>query len=453
MVVRTNELKRLESIYQTDTNNFVLLYGRAGSGKEDLLDAFTTGKQYFYYKSRQCSDAKQLFYMNNQIKEAYDRLTNCESFDDCFRSFKSKDGSKMVLIIDDAQFALKKTNDLLESLMRLRDKRLYPGKIMIIITSSSIVWANNSFNDMLKEAHAKVDEEIKLEDLSFLDVVRHFPEYTVAQCVSAYGIIGGLCEYLDRWNGKKSIKANVCELILSPNGYLYSAAESYISTELRELSCYNTILGSIAAGNEKLNDLFEDTGYSRAKISVYMKNLSAFDVVEKVMSFETGGWDNTKKGVYHISDSYVNFWFTFVYPHLSELISHTPEAFYDKFIGPKLDEYLEKYFVKVCREYLHLLNLVDQTPIKLTKIGTWVGKEGTIDVIGQSENRENLVGICNWSDKVMSYNRYEELLESMKLARINANTIYLFSATKFDSKLIVLSKENKSVVLVDMTEL
>ena len=53
----------------------------------------------------------------------------------------------------------------------------------------------------------------------------------------------------------------------------------------------------------------------------------------------------------------------------------------------------------------------------------------------------------------MGYESYEKLLESMKQARITANTIFLFSATRFDSKLTQLSKENKSIVLVDMTEL
>lgn len=453
MVTRSNELKKLDAIYQNDENSMILMYGRESSGKNSLLDAFTTGKSYFYYRSRQCSDEKQLQYMSKQISEIYNRTANCSSYDDCFNSFRSADGSKLVVIIDDANYSIKKTNDLLSSLISLKKKKLYPGKVMIILVSSSIVWAENTFDEIAGSSKSVIDERVKLENLSFLDIVRAFPEYSVAQCVSTYGIIGGVAEYLDRWDGKKTIKANVCENILSPTGFLYKAAEGYISTELRELSCYNTILGSIASGNEKLNDLFEDTGYSRAKISVYMKNLSAFDVVDKVVSFETGGWDNTKKGVYRISDPYINFWFTFVYPHLSELIYLTPEAFYDKFIAPSLDDYLQLYFVNVCREYLHLLNMVDQLNIKLTKIGTWIGKEGTIDVIGQSENRENVVGICNWTDKSMSYDRYTELLESMKKARITANTIFLFSATRFDPKLHSLSRENKSVVLVDMTEL
>ncbi len=453
MVTRTNELKKLEAIYQNNSSNIVLLYGRIGCGKESLLDLFTTGKSYFYYRSRQCSDEKQLSYFDKQMRQTYNYLKISQSFEESFKNFRSKDGSKHVVIIDEAQFSIKKSNQLFDSLIDLKNGKLFPGNVMIIIVSSSIVWAENTFCEIVGTHKNAVDDSIKLENLSFLDVVRAFPEYSVAQSVSTYGIIGGVSEYIDRWNGKRTIKQNVCEHILSPTGFLYKEAEGYISTELRELSCYNTILGSIASGNEKLNDLFEDTGYSRAKISVYMKNLAAFDVIDKVVSFETGGWDNTKKGVYRIVDPYINFWFTFVYPHLSELISREPESFYNEFIAPYLDEYLQAYFVDVCREYLHLLNVVEKLPIKLIKIGTWIGKEGTIDVIGQSSNRENVVGICNWADKQMNYLRYDELLESMKKARISANTVYLFSATKFDSKLVDLSKENKSVVLVDMTEL
>lgn len=81
---------------------------------------------------------------------------------------------------------------------------------------------------------------------------------------------------------------------------MHHAAEELIGASLRELSVYETILAHIAAGRDKLNDLYLATGFSRAKISVYMKNLSAFDIVGKVVSFETGGWENTKKGIYRI---------------------------------------------------------------------------------------------------------------------------------------------------------
>ena len=41
----------------------------------------------------------------------------------------------------------------------------------------------------------------------------------------------------------------------------------------------------------------------------------------------------------------------------------------------------------------------------------------------------------------------------MKLARLRAVSIYLFSATSFSRELVDLSKKDPSIVLVDMTEL
>lgn len=156
-----------------------------------------------------------------------------------------------------------------------------------------------------------------------------------------------------------------------------------------------------------------------------MKIWQAFDVVEKVVSFETGRWDNSKKGVYHIRNHFVNFWFTFIYPHLSDLYVMSAEAFYETYIEKELDTYLQQYFVSVCTEYLQLLNHVGQVPIKLVKMGTWVGKEGSIDIIGQNAQRENVVGICSWTEDEFSYGRYEKLLVQMKKAKISANVIYL----------------------------
>ena len=236
-------------------------------------------------------------------------------------------------------------------------------------------------------------------------------------------------------------------------GPLHHEAEDFIGSELRELSVYDTILSSIARGNEKLNDLHQDTGYSRAKISVYMKNLAAFDVIEKVVSFDTGGWSNAKKGVYRIKNHFIAFWFRFVYPHLSDLYMMEPKEFYQAYIARDLDDYLRRYFVDVCHEYLSLLNMMGKLPIHVQSMGTWIGKTGTIDVVGEDDVRNHIVGVCNWERPTITYEQYEKLQEDMALARIKATTIYLFSAKSFDPRLVKLASEDESVILVDMKEL
>lgn len=55
--------------------------------------------------------------------------------------------------------------------------------------------------------------------------------------------------------------------------------------------------------------------------------------------------------------------------------------------------------------------------------------------------------------KKLSYESYQQLLATMKKAKITAKVIYLFSAKKFDDRLVELAKDNPQIVLVDMTEL
>lgn len=454
MIKRTNEIKQLTRLYEEGHNRIAFVYGTPQSEKEELIRQFLPGKKFFYYCARNASAEEQLAWLEKEVEKQYEIKLLKHSYDECFTRIKSGDASKLVVVIDEFDRIAKKDPSFFKSIVALKNRKLYPGPVLIILLSSSLTWSRRDMEKTLGEDLNAIDATIFLEELSFLDIVRNFPNYSVKESVQLYGVIGGVPAYLNRWDGKKSIKDNVCELILSLRGVLHNEAEACIASELRELSVYDTILSAMAQGNEKLNDLYRKTGYSRAKISVYLKNLASFDIVRKINSFETGGWDNAKKGVYRISHHLVDFWFTFVYPHLSESVTMEPEKFYDTYVTPGLDTYLRPYFVGVCREYLLLMNMVGKVPIRIERMGTWVGKEGTIDIIGQDSVRENVVGICNWSDEELSYAQYLKLIEDMKSARIHAKTIYLFSARSFEVKLKALEHQtNSAVTLVDMNEL
>ena len=355
---KVSELKRLEELYSQSGNHLVLLYGAMNCQKEELLKEFVKDKKFFYYRARKASAKEQLTMMGEEVALQFDARLQKFTYEEYFNRIKSGGPEKLVVIIDEFEQIAKKDSEFMESILKLQARRLYPGPVLVILASSSLVWANQDMPQLFPEVMKKLDANIKLENLNFLEVVRAFPSFSVSDSIKVYGVLGGVPGYLEHWNEKKSFKQNICDLILSPNGYLFSMAEQVVASELRELSVYNTILMAIAKGENKLNDLFLYTGYSRAKISVYMKNLSHFDIIEKVVSFETGGWDNAKKGVYRIKDTYVNFYYKFVYPHLSDLYMMQPETFYDTYIAKELDEYLNRYFCNVCMEYLSLLNMM-----------------------------------------------------------------------------------------------
>ena len=450
---KASELKKLEELYGQSGNQLVMLYGPMNCEKEELLKAFIKEKKFFYYRARKASAKEQIAMMGEEIARKYDVRIQKFSYDEYFNRVKSGDPSKLVVIIDEFEQIAKKDPEFMESILKLKNKRLYPGPVMIILASSSIVWAEQDMDEVLGDAAKKIEARIKIPNLNFLEVVRAYPEFSVSDSIKVYGVLGGVPGYLKHWDVKKNFKQNICDLILSENGRLFSVAEELVASELRELSVYNTILMAIAKGQNKLNDLFLYTGYSRPKISVYMKNLSHFDIIEKVESFETGGWDNAKKGVYRIKDTYVNFYYRFVYPHLSDLYIMSPEDFYDAYIEKELDEYLSRYFINVCMEYLTLLNQIRRLPIAINKMGTWVGKTGNIDIIAQSSTRENIVGLCNWENPTLTMEMCRGLFDSMKKAKINSEHIYLFSARAFDAEVIEMAKSDRRFELIDMNEL
>lgn len=451
---KQSELKKLEDLYAESGNQLVVLYGPMNCEKEALIRAFLETRKHFYYRARKASAKEQLAMMGQEVAQKFDVRIQKESYDEYFNRVKSGNPTKLVVVIDEFEHIVKKDPEFMESVLKLKNRRLYPGPVMIILASSSIVWAEQDMAATIgEEALSKIDAQIKIPNLNFLEVVRAFPELSVSDAIKIYGVLGGVPGYLKYWRKRKSFKQNICDLILSEDGYFFKKAEELVSSELRELSVYNTILMAIAKGENKLNDLYHYTGYSRPKISVYMKNLSQFDIIEKVVSFETGGWDNAKKGVYRIKDTYINFYYRFVYPHLSDLYMMAPEDFYDTYIEKELDDYLNRYFINVCMEYLSLLNQIRRLPLVVTKMGTWVGKTGNIDIIAQSADRQNIVGICNWEKEEFTLTMCKDLFDSMTKAKITSNHIYLFSAKAFSADVIELARIDKRFELVDMNEL
>lgn len=453
MIVRAAQIRALNANYEAQGNSIVLLYGREGCEKEAMLRVYLKGKRFFYYRARQASQLEQYRQMASEVERIYDVKLVKGTYNEIFNRVKSGNASKLVVVIDEFQYIVKKSPEFMDSIVKLRDKRLYPGPVQIILTSSDVAWVEQEMADCLGDHMKKVKETIKLEDLAFLDLVRAYPSLSVAEVVQIYGVIGGVSAYVSRWNPKLDFKTNVCRNILSPYGYLYQQAEQYISLRLRELAVYDTILAAIAAGNRKLNDLYHLTGFSRAKISVYLKNLMEFDVIEKATSFETGGQRNTQKGLYQIRDHYINFWFHFVYPHLSDLYICSPEEFYTKYIEPDIEEYMNRYFVQVCVEYMELMNRVKKLPLDMTKIGTWIGKQGTVDIVAQDAVRNTLVGACNWSKPMMTAEDLAKLAQTLKKARLAPKHIFLFTATEFAPELLALAKQDARFIPVDMKEL
>ncbi|MBQ8281604.1 MAG: AAA family ATPase, partial [Lachnospiraceae bacterium] len=177
---KTSELKKLEDIYESSGNQLVVLYGPMNCEKEELIKAFVKEKKFFYYRARKASAKEQVRMMGEEIARKYDVRLQKYSYDEYFNRVKSGDPSKLVIVIDEFEHIVKKDTDFMESILKLKGKRLYPGPVMVILASSSIVWADQDMDEVIGDAVKKIDARIKVPNLNFLEVVRLFPEFSVS---------------------------------------------------------------------------------------------------------------------------------------------------------------------------------------------------------------------------------------------------------------------------------
>ncbi len=446
-VKRAAERKLLEEQYAFETNNLVILYGRKGMGKTSLITEFLSDKQEaYYYEGVECEDHLQLQLLAQQLRMDSHPL----DYSDLFSALQARRDGKAILVLDEFHYIIKNGTGILEVFRLLRDRE-HP--VMIVLCSSSIRWVENEMLSCLGDYAAHITAYMKLKEFTFVDFVNRFPSSSVETCIYINSILGGIPEYLNAWQEEHSVQDNVKSILLNKDSGLIHAPQQFLKLELREPAVYNTILYYLAHKNRKLNELHARTGFSRAKISVYLKNLIQLDIVEKLEPLGDEGRENALKGLYRIKDNFLSFWYRFVFPNRSELMMDKVNAVYEEKISPYLDEYVGEYFADVCTEFLKLMNLHHRLPDNFIWWDRWYGKHGTIDILSQSADKKSLVGRCLWAEEVAGMEDYDKLLELSKEAGAIPDYCYVFSRKGFSDELQGFVKEHENIKLIGLEDL
>ena len=451
---RVNELNQLNKYFGQNESSLLVLYGQSSVGISSLLEEFKEGKNTFEYCSKHCSEREQRYLWTGELRNQGIVCDNdYPDFSFIFERIisDSKDGKKLI-IIRDFHRIVRVCPEFMTSLSAFVRAYKNDNRLMCILVSDHLGWIENAFVDIIGKNAFAITGFMKIKPLHFLELVCHYDTPDTAKCMDFYCILGGNPEYWDYFDISLSLRENIINVLLRDDGAFRNIGTDILKKELRETGVYATILATIAEGREKLNDIFVHTGFSRAKISVYLKNLMNLELVEKVYSYDTAGSENTKKGIYRISSPLVDFWFRFIYPNESLIKRMGAEEFYDSFIDGSLNKCIGKYFGSVCREYIDILNDRNLLPFKYTKKGEWVGKTGTINIVAQNTDRDTLLGFCNVDKPITTFFDYEWYCYTAKEARLRPDVMYLFSKGGFDRELTELAEKDDKIKLIDMRE-
>lgn len=435
---RGTELSFLEQYYGSPGSQMVVVYGSKGVGKTRLLQEFCRDRKSYYYLARSCSGREQCCQWGGELRERDIAVSKYPDYEELFRaSVPEEETEKQILVIDEFQHMLKGDSDFFTILAEFMESRRSGRPVMIVLCTSASGWVENHMVGKIGNRASVISGFLKVRELRFAEIRRLFPEYGFEDCMRIYAVLGGVPGYWRSFLPELDARENIIRNILAKESRLYGEMEVYLEQELREPGVYNTILTAMARDCNKLNDIYRHTGFSRAKISVYLKNLMELDLVEKVYSYDTEGRANTQKGVYRIANPYVRFYFRYLFPNMSMLQQLSPEAFYDRKVAESYDLYVEEAYRRICREYMGR---------EYRAVGEWLGKTGAIDIVASDGQGTVGVGACVWS-RIMEYRDYEWLLFSMKKARITSTDIRLYSEKGFDDALLKKAEEGKVKLL------
>lgn len=447
---RSGELEQLHRYYDREGSQIVVVYGQKYIGKTALIKEFVKDKPVDFYVSRACSEKEQVYQWSRELAEEEEEQKYL-SYDNIFMALTQKETGKKIIVVEEFQNMVKAGSSFMKQLVAFinREKR----EVLVLLCTSSVGFVENSMIKKIGEAAYALSGLIKIKELKFRDCRAYFHTYSKEQCIEIYAILGGMPGLWNCFSASLSVKENIIQRVLQDTSLLRYEGFRMLTEELREPAVYNTILASIAGGRHKLNELYRHTGFSRAKISVYLKNLMELEIVEKVFSYDTDGYDNAQKGIYRICNRFVHFYYKFIYPHMSSLWTMKPQEYYAEYIKDGLREYVAEYFKEVCKEHLAEWNEQGQLPFIYDKEGEWVGKAGNIDMIVQDAKQHTLLAQCNYDEPVMSYAKYEKLLYYAQKAKLKADYVFLYSVGRFDEKINAEAEKKDNLILVSLKEM
>jgi AAA+ ATPase superfamily predicted ATPase len=455
---RERELDGLRQRYQAGQAELFVLYGRRRVGKSALIREFCRGKPHTYFLASQVRERDNL----DQFREALardrpDPLLESLRFNSWEAAFayltRSGEGERFVVALDEFPYLCQDNPALPSIVQKWWDTRGKSSKMLLLLCGSQISLMEHELLGERSPLYGRRTGQQRLGPLLPWDAARFFPGYSLRDRLAAYGILGGVPAYLERFDPNQSLKANVMREALNPQGFLYDEVHFLLRTELTQIATYLSLLKAVAGGATRITEIAARAGVPPTAASRYLGTLRELDLIRRDVPFTERQPEKSKRGVYVVGDPFVAFWCRFILPHQSLIQAGQGATVWREFIRPALDAHLGIVFEEVCRQYV-LHRWADTHGAAPRRVGRlWAG-DYDVDVLAElvsGKERQVLVGECKWWKAPVGRNVLEELqARAQSLPALGQGNIRLavFSLSGFTDELRTLA-DRENVILVD----
>lgn len=457
---RKNELKTLNKLYEKDTFEFMVIYGRRRVGKTTLINKFIKDKKAIFYPGIDSNEKQNLELFSNSIMSvATGKDTNIvfKDFNDAFNYvYQMAQEERIVLVIDEYPYLANCYSGISSLLASFIDHKFINSKLYLILCGSSLSFMENQVLGYQSPLYGRRTGQMKIQPFTFAECTKYYNNFSKQDLAVAYGITGGIPLYMSKLDDKRSIEDNIKDNFFDASSYLFEEPSNLIKQECREPMQYNAIIKSIATGSTKIGEISGSSGMNdTSATSNYITKLMSLGIIEKEFPFKS---ESTRKTIYKLADSMFQFWYRFVPTNLALIQQGAKEKVYKR-VEKQIPTYMGFVFEEICKQYLWQENLNGNLPIDFTNIGRWWGndprekKQTEIDIMADNEEKEALFAECKWTNEAVGEAELKDLLHQSTLFHYNKNTLILFSRSGFTKGCRELADTLGNVMLINYEDM
>ncbi|WP_318566908.1 ATP-binding protein [Salinigranum marinum] len=449
-VDRDVELDQLTDCYESETADFVVIYGRRRLGKSELVrQSIADRDDAVYYQAVESTAQNQLEQFVETVTAQFPSLQNVRrDWEVLLEELGEEDA---IVVIDEFPFLIEEDGSLPSRFQRVWDLELQDTGTTLVLVGSSISVMEDKVLSGSAPLYGRRTATIDLKPLSAADARQFFPDYGPETAITAWSIYGGTPYYVQTIDPDQPLGTNVQQAILSERGLLYSEPEFLLRAELRQPNTYFSVLRALAHGRRTPNEIAGMAGVESGSLSAYLQKLRRLRLVERHIPV-TESPTASKRGRYRIATPLFRFWFRFVYGTQDQLRMLDDDA-YGELVAPELADYVSPLFERLCQRALPAL--VDR---RFRDVGQWWFKQHELDVLGLTD--DGLVaGECKFTSQPVSEGVLADLERTTSEVRwseepADGRTLYvLFSRSGYTDDLERVATTRDDVQLFGLPEL
>lgn len=463
---REQQLADLNRLLKARGPSFVLVYGRRRVGKTWLLRhwAENSGLPNFYWVApRTTVDnlrtelVRELWQWETPDREI-ETAPRYDSWNDVFRAMRRIVGDRqMIITLDEFPWAVESDPSLPSRLQAAWDTLFHDSRVCLVLSGSHIA----SMESLLRSEaplFGRLTAKLLVPPFQFTEIKPFIKRYSLEKRLAVYSVVGGVPDYLRRWDDRTSLMNNVREIFLSDLSPFRNEAEVLISDVLRrDTPDYQAILSAVAQGHRNLGEISTATLISKDRAASVLATLIDLRLIEKRIraSIPVNQHEKARYARYHLADPFLRFYYRMVEPNRSYLAQQIFDPILRNFTG-QMRPFVAATFEDLCRAWTLAMGRVGRLPFLPEFVGSdWRPAKLQIDVVAVNwREAQVLFGEAKWGQGRVALSVYKTLKERgqqaltyMPNAKPWAVHLALFARQGFTPPVITAAKKDGTRLL------